>query len=304
MKKENNIYGHFALLFANLIYGINYTVAKGVMPNHLQPFGFIFIRVVGACVLFWLLSGVIGVYNKIEKRDHLRLALCAFFGVAMNQMFFFNGLNITTPINAGIIMTLNPVMVLLIGSILIKERITMLKVIGILVGMSGAITLIVFKGEMQVAKSSALGDLFIFINATAFAVFLVISKPLMNKFHPFVVIRWVFLYGIIYVTPFGLPEMSEVNWGSFDTGIWISILYVVVCTTFLAYLLNIFALNKLNSSVVSSYIYLQPVFATIVAIIAGKDSLNLLKVISAILIFTGVYLVSKKTNDQVSKPLK
>ena len=288
---NSNLKAHLALLGANVIYGLNYSIAKDVMPDYILPFGFIFCRVLGALGLFWLVHSFN--YEKVAKRDFLLLAICGFFGVAANQLMFFYGLNITTPINAGIIMTSNPILVLIASAIILKNRITKTKLAGIFLGITGALLLLLFKTDFSFGSETLLGDLFIFLNALSYGVYLVIAVPLMRKYSPITVIKWVFTFGFIFVLPFGVTQFSEIEWNSFSTDIWLKFGFVIVGTTFLAYLFNIYGLKKLSPSVVSTYIYLPPLLATIFAIWAGKDSLDWIKIAAAALIFSGVYMVSK-----------
>lgn len=293
---SNNLKAHLFLFLANLIYGINYTIAKDVMPQYIGPSGFVLLRVIGATLLFWLIGTSIK-SEKIEKEDLKRFILCGFFGVAANQILFFEGLNLTTPINASIIMITTPILVLIIASWLIKEKITKNKMAGIFLGISGAVTLIILKpGEIGFFNSkNSLGDLFIFLNAAFYAFYLAMAKPLMKKYNTLTVIKWVFLFGLIMVIPFGFKQFNAIVWQDIPPNIWYAITFVVVCTTFLAYLFNNVALKLVSPSVVSAYIYLQPILGSAVALWMGKDSLDWLKVIAAVLIFTGVYLVSKPT---------
>lgn len=293
MPLGENFKAHLAIFGANLIYGVNYTIAKDIMPNYIKPFGFIFCRVLGALVLFWLFQFFFE-KEKIDRKDFFRLFICGLFGVASNQLMFFYGLNLTSPINAAIIMTCNPILVLIIASIILKEKITSRKIIGISLGLLGAVGLILNKESIQIDDSNLLGDLFIFLNASSYAIYLVTVKPLMQKYSPITVIKWVFLFGAVIVIPFGWEQFGEVKWSDFNTTIWLSFLFVVVGTTFFAYLFNIYGLKRLNPSTVSTYIYSQPLIASLVALALQKDELNLVKIIAAILIFTGVYLVSLK----------
>ena len=291
---------HLALLAANLIYGINYTIAKDVMPTYIEPFGFIFLRVIGALFLFWTIS-FLGNGEKVDKKDFPRLIVCGFFGVALNQLLFFKGLNITTPINASIIMTSNPILVLLISSFLLKERISLLRGAGIAIGLIGACTLIFVSQnstDFSFGNDTIWGDLMILINAASYGVYLVLAKPLMTKYQPLTVIKWVFTFGLVFVFPIGISEFSAIEWTVMPPKIMYEIAFVIIGTTFFAYLLNIYALKKVNPSVVSIYLYLQPIIATIVAVLLGADSLTVVKIVASILIFTSVYLVSK---PQISK---
>ncbi|MGB0390294.1 MAG: DMT family transporter [Salibacteraceae bacterium] len=296
--KSKNILAHLAVFGANLIYGINYTVAKDVMPEFLTPNGFILVRVLGAVLMFWALSIGLRIHESIDKKDWLRLGLAGLFGVAINQLFFFQGLSLTTPINAAIIMTINPVMVLIIAAIILRNKITLTKTSGIALGLSGAVLLTIYKeGQWVIPNFSgdtALGDLLVLVNATSYAIYLVVVKPLMAKYKPITVVKWVFAFGLLYVLPFGLPEVINFNWSEFPGYIYGEIAFVVIGTTFFAYLFNMYGLKNLSPSVVSIYIYLQPFLATLFALAWGSDSLTLSQILSASLVFGGVYLVSKK----------
>ncbi len=287
----SNIKPHLAILGANLIYGVNYSIAKDVMPTFIKPFGFIFCRVLGALILFTLVSSFFK--EKIDKKDFGRLAICGFFGVAANQLMFFYGLNLTNPINAGIIMTSNPIMVLLASAFILNTRITYVKIMGLVLGISGALMILLFKKGFSFGSETWVGDLFIFLNATSYAIYLVLVKPLMHKYSPITVIKWVFTFGFLYVIPFGFNQFTEINWANFTGDIWLKFAFVIIATTFLAYLFNIYGLKRLNPAIVSTYIYLQPLIAALFAIWVGKDSFTWIKFTAAVLIFTGVYLVSK-----------
>ena len=291
---NKRLLAHLALFAANLIYGINYTVAKEVMPDYIEPLGFILVRVIGAVVLFWLCYALF-YYEKVKKGDLLKLAFCGLFGVAINQMLFFEGLNLTTPINAAVIMVSNPILVLLFGIVFATERFSTKKGIGVALGALGAIVLITNGGQLSLNKEHFCGNIMVFFNASSYAVYLVLVKPLMQKYKPITVISWVFLFGILFVIPFGWSDFQSIQWSTMPGGILWRVAFVVVGTTFLAYLFNIYGLKTLNPSTVSTYIYLQPVLASIVAIIASSDSLDLTKICSTVLIFLGVYLVSHKT---------
>jgi len=198
--------GHLALFTVGAAYAANHLLAKGLMPDLVGPSGFIFIRVTGALSLFFLLALISG-FEKIRREHWPRLMLCGLFGVGINQLFFFNGLNLTSPLNSALIITAIPIIVLIMSAILLKNRITSRKLIGILLGAAGAVTLI-YLGKSSEAKavSSLKGDLFILINATSYSIYLVIVKPIMTYYKPITVITWVFFIGWLVVTPFGLQQ--------------------------------------------------------------------------------------------------
>jgi drug/metabolite transporter (DMT)-like permease len=232
----------------------------------------------------------------------LLLAICGVFGVVINQEMFFLGLSLTTPINAALIMIMTPILVFVISFFLAHERASWQKVLGLVLGLCGALVILAGRG-FNFSGETLLGDLFILINATSYAVYLVIVRPLMRKYHPLTVIKWVFFFGLFPVLAFGFNQFNEIQWHTFTNQTWLAVAFVIVCTTFLAYLLNMIALREVHSSVVGAYIYLQPVLATLISISLGKDEITTEKILSAVLIFSGVYLVSFSGNVRMfNKP--
>ena len=291
---QKNKLAHLALILVNLIYGLNYTIAKDVMNSNLHPSGFVFLRVFFACLLFFIIKSIWITKEVIDKKDYFLLMLCGLFGVTINQLFFFNGLNLTTEINASIIMTTNPILVLTIALLIKQERFSIIKLLGIVLGCIGAISIILNGENTLTATNISKGNVMIFVNAFSYALYLILVKNLMKKYSFITVIFYVFLFGFIFVFPFGIKEVLTINPDIITTSVIIGILYVVIFTTFLAYLLNIFSLTYLKSSVVSSYIYLQPIFAALFAILFQVDVINAKMITPTILIFLGVYLVSTK----------
>ena len=291
------ILAHIALIFANLIYAINFTLAKDVMPEYIMPSGFILLRVSSAVFLFSIVYFLF-IREKIKKKDLVRLAVCGLFGVAVNQLFFFEGLNLTSPINASIIMTTNPIIVLVVSFICLRDKITGYKLFGVLLGIFGAWNLILNSNNMSFSSGSGLGDIFVLINATSYGLYLVLVKPLMSKYNPITILFIVFSFGLIFVFPFGYNELSLVDWTEIPNNIWFEIGFVVLFTTFFAYLLNAFALKNVSPNTVSIYIYLQPVLASFFAIYWGADELKEDKIIASLFIFAGVYLVSKESEKR------
>ncbi|MCR9152649.1 MAG: DMT family transporter [Bacteroidetes bacterium] len=293
MSKSTKIKAHLALLAVALIYGLNYSVAKDVMPNFVQPRAFILMRATGAVILFFAL-GLSFKKEHIQSKHWLRIIAAGFFGVAANQLLFFEGLNITTPISASVIMTTNPIMVLSLSAVFLKVPLTWPRIFGISLGISGALYLISQGGSLQSVfnEGESLGNLLVMLNALSYAAYLVVVKPLMAIYRPFTVIKWVFLAGFLIVIPFGAPQVPNIDWMAMPAKIYWEIGFVIICTTFLAYLLNIYALKTVSSTTVSFYIYLQPLVATGAAIMLGTDEPNRHLLFAALLIFLGVYLVS------------
>ena len=283
-----------AAIGATTIYGVNHTIAKGVMPTYIKPYGFIMLRLVGASLLFWGIS-FFSPKERIEKKDWGSILICAILGMGINMLSFFKGLSLSTPINSAVLITLVPILVVILSAILIKEKITLQKGIGIIFGFIGAVTLILFGTKVsQNAPNVPLGNILFIVNAISYGLYLILVKKLIEKYHPFTIMKWLFSIGVILCFPITLPEFLEIEWATLPIEAIGAILFVIVCTTFFTYLFNIYALTKLKASSVSSFVYLQPLIGIIFAIGSGKDSLDLLKIGATILIFIGVYLATKK----------
>jgi drug/metabolite transporter (DMT)-like permease len=294
---SKKIKAHIALFAVALIYGANYTIAKDVMNNeYVQPSAFILMRACFAALTFSLLHFLF-VKEKVEKRDFKRLLICGIIGVTANQLLFFEGLKLTSQINAALIMTTIPITVLVMSAIILKDKITRSKIFGIGLGIVGAILLITYGKNFAYNKSGILGDVLVFMNAACYGTYLVLVKSLMEKYHPITVVKWVFTFGAVFVIPFGFSNFLQIEWNTFPTYIWMAVFYVLIFTTVLTYLLNAFALKEVNTSVVSIYVYLQPLLATIIAVVLAKDILTVDKIGAGLLIFIGVYFVSRREKE-------
>jgi drug/metabolite transporter (DMT)-like permease len=283
----------------SIIYGLTFTIAKDVMPKYVEADGFILMRVGGSTILFWLVWLFTRLpetvrNEKIERADFPRIIWAAFFGVALNMLSFFKGLTLTTPISASVIMVSTPMIVLVLSAIIIKERIRKRMVFGIVLGLIGTTFLILYGKSIGNATNASLGNFLVFVNASSYGLYLVLIKKLMDKYNAFTFVKWVYLIGFFMVLPFGRDEFEAVNWTLLPIDIYWKIGFVVVFSTFLTYLLNLLSMKELKPTTIAVFVYLQPVFATIFAISLGKDELTLVKIISAIFIFTGVYLVTQK----------
>lgn len=295
--KKTLFFPLLALFVVNAIYGVNFVIAKDVMPLYIKPSGFILVRVTGALIMFWALQLIIG-REKIDKKDFKLLAAGGLFGVAINQLLFFAGLNLSSPINGSILMSVTPISILVIGVIFSREKLTWLKITGTLLGAIGAVAIIVYsKGSMTHSPLAWLGNIFIILNAISYAIYFLFAKPLMSKYKPLTVITWVFTFGWIFVLPFGFKEFVEIEWSLFTNDIVWKTVFVVLGVTFVAYLFNIYALKHVDSSVVGIFIYTQPIIATIHSVWLGKDTITWALVICAMMIFTGVFMVTRKKSS-------
>ena len=289
-----------AVSIATLIYGVTYTIAKDVMPNYIKPYGFILLRVSSATLIFWTV-GLFTKQQKVEKSDYKKILIASFFGITLNMLAFFKGLSLTSPISASVMMVTSPIMVLIFSSILIRKPIGRQRILGVFIGLVGAIFLITLgNSSTENSTNSAFGNFLVFLNAASYGLYLVLAKDLVKKYNPIVFIKWLYLFGLIFVVPFGYSELTAVIWEEIPTNIYWNISFVLLFTTCITYLFNLYGLSKLKPTTVSVFIYLQPVIATIYALIVGSDSLNFVKLCATLLIFLGVYLVTK----QVEKSTK
>ena len=287
--------GFLAALGAAIVYGLNHTIAKNVMPIYITPFGFILLRVLGAAILFWLVSFFIKP-EKIQKKDWPRLIACSFLGMVINMLAFFKGLELSTPVNSSVIITISPIIVFIFSAILLKEKIQFLKTIGIISGFIGAIILVLYTSKTGInAPNIPLGNVLFILNSFAYGLYLVLVKPLIEKYNIITLLKWLFLLAIFLNLPVTFNEFTSVKWADLPIkNAVLPMLFVVVGTTFCTYLFNAYALRTLSPSTVSSFIYLQPIVGIVYAVSTKSDTLSLVSVTGMILIFIGIYLVTKK----------
>ena len=286
----------FCAFTATTIYGLNHTIAKEIMPKYIEAFGLVQLRLLGAGLVFWIFSLFIP-KERIQKKDFKRIILASFFGMSFNMLMFIKGLSLSTPINSGILVTLTPVIILVLSAILLNEKITILKFCGIVLGFSGSIILIYNGGEfIKNAPNIALGNFMLLVNSISYGTYLVIIKPLIIKYNIITLMKWMFLIGFVISIPFTLSEFSSVNWKSLPfNAIW-RMVFVVLGTTFLTYLLNSFALKNIQPTTIGVFVYLQPIIAIFYSSITGNDKLDITKILASILVFSGIYLVTKKSS--------
>jgi drug/metabolite transporter (DMT)-like permease len=299
-KSRVKTWAHLSLLAANIIYGINYSVAKAVMPDHIKPFALLSIRSISAAALFWITSLFIP-KEPVKRNDLLFLFGCSFFGVVINQALFLVGLDMTTPVNSSIILSTNPIFAFVFAALILKERITFLKGTGLAIGLSGVLLLILHNGIPDLASSTFVGDVFSMVNTVSWAFYTVIIKRMLEKYHPITVMKWTFLFGMLTNIPAGYHQWSTMDWSAIPLTAWLQIGFVIVGATYLGYLLITFGLRRLSPTIVSTYTYTQPIIAAYLATIMGQDHISIVMIASALLIFTGVFVVSfQKKNRLIS----
>ncbi len=291
----NNKYkAHFAVLIANFFFGAGVAAVKHITPSMMPPFAVNVSRVCVALALFWLLLLLKPSRAGIDKKDIPRFLICGLCGVGINQIFFIKGASLTSPINVSLLALSTPIAITIIAAWLLKERLTLNKILGLLLGISGAATLIFSRASNATGNDMLLGDVFIILNAISYAFYLVLVRPLMARYSPIHVTRWVFLFGALIIVPIGLKDFMNTNWSAFQLSHWFSLAFVVFGATFIAYLFVVYGISKLGASTTGTYVYTQPVFATLTAMVFFNEELNFIKIIAAILIFSGVFLANKK----------
>ena len=295
---DTKLKAHLGLLGTNLFFAMNLSAVKYLTGNNLmKPFGMNVIRVGVSVLLFWLFFLFNTKQKKIESADWPRFILCALTGIAINQMLFLKGLSLTYSIHAVLLMLTTPILITIIAAWILKEKVNALKVIGLGLGITGAAVLITQGVNTGTGDNVILGDTLVLINAVSYTFYFILVKPLMLKYNPVQVIRWVFTLGLPMVIPFGWNEFISINWNEYDFTAYACISLIVFTGTFLAYLFNVYGIKVLGASVAGAYIYLQPFFAAFIAMIFLHEKLEMYKIFAAVLIFSGVYL----SNRQVKK---
>ena len=290
---------HLGLLSANIFFSINLSAVKYLTGSHfVHPFGINLIRVSVSAILFWILYLANPVKTKIARADFPRFILCALTGIAINQMLFLKGLSLTYSIHAVLLMLSTPILITIFAAFLLREMISGLQVIGLALGVGGAVLLIALGKNTGSGDNVLLGDTLILVNAVSYTIYFIMVKPLMLKYNPVQVTRMIFTLGFFVVLPFGWTEFTEINWTVFGWVEYSCLGLIVLGGTFLAYLFNVYGIKVLGASVTGMYIYLQPIFAAIIAMIFLKESLEWYKVLAGVFIFVGVYLSNKKLNNE------
>ncbi|MEG0032851.1 MAG: EamA family transporter [Mucinivorans sp.] len=283
---------HTAIITANLLFALNYSYSKSLIPFPMSSEALCLARIGSAAIIF-ALGAVLIIREKIERRDFWTLALASFFGIGGNQYIFLQGLSHTSPVDASIIATTGPMIVLLVSAILGRDHITPKKLIGILVGAMGAMTVILYGGIANFGSGHLTGNLLVFASAFSYACYLIVVKDLMRKYSPFTIVAWIFGLSAVVLTPLLWDDLSGVDFANFSLASWGALTFVVVGATWLAYVCVAASLKKLSPTTASIYSYSQPVIASIFAIIRGQDRLDFVKIAAALLVFTGVYIVTR-----------
>jgi drug/metabolite transporter (DMT)-like permease len=287
---------HLLLLISAFIFGYNYWISKW-LTNDLSVEVVVLWRVIGAGLLFWIFS-FFQKKEKVKPKDMLALAAAGLIGIAINQIFFFSGIALSNPVDVSIIHVTNPFFVLVLSLLFLKTKLNLIKIIGLVLGAAGALLLILKSGQVDFTKETLKGNILILINTVAYAAYLIISKPILSRYSTFTVMKWISLWGIVFILPYAAQEAWLTDYAAVPTNTWFSMLYLVVMVTFLAYFFSAFALKNLSATTVSYYIYLQPLIVAVLSFILGESIPGWHHAIAATFIFSGVYLVSLRSKKR------
>jgi drug/metabolite transporter (DMT)-like permease len=259
------------------------------------------LRIAGAGLLFWIAS-VFVKEDKVSSKDLLMLFFAGMLGVTVNQFAFIEGLSMTSPINAAIIVTLTPIITMVLAAIYQKEPITRKKVAGVFVGACGAVLLILTAAQAINNTGSMTGNLLCLLSSASYALYLTAFKGLINKYSPITLMKWMFLFSAIVTLPLCLDDIRSVSWQAIPLNGYLRIGYVVILATFVTYMLIPVGQKLLRPTTLSMYNYLQPVVASLAAIAMGLDSFGWNTALAAVLVFCGVYIVTQsKSRAQIEE---
>ncbi|MBQ9253148.1 MAG: DMT family transporter [Bacteroidales bacterium] len=298
MRNKETVKGHIVILLTNIIFGINTPIAKDAL-NVVGPYILSTLRFAVCALLFWLVSLFFRL-PKVEKRDIPLLCVASLFGIVFNLFLFILGLSKTTPTNASIIVSMTPIFTMIMAAIFLKEPLTFKKIIGVVCGLTGALILIFTKQSSLTLKpeNNILGIVFCIICSVSYALYLTLFAPVVKRNHPVNVMKWMFLTSAIAILPFTYKHIMVFDYSLITTKTCLEIGYVVIMATFLNYLFIPMAQNRLRPTTLSMYNYVQPIMTTIISVITLMDTLTIYKIIAALLIFSGVYIVTKSKSRQ------
>ena len=290
-----NIRAHIALFFVTIIYSCNFIIAQDVMQgSFVPPLALVFFRVFGAGLLFWIFHGIF-IKESLDKKDIPYFLMCSLIGIVLAQNTFLLGLEKTPTINASLLISTTPVLVAIFSIFILREKLTTNKIIGLVMAAAGTLILLLSKGQFEIGNDYFVGNLLIFLNAITYGLYLVLIKPMLRKYHPLTVIKWVFTFAAPVIFIISYRELVEIEWSVFSRFAWIGLMYVVIFATFFTYLLNAHAIKILSPVIAGLYLYVQPFLTTVLSVAFGKDNLTIYKLLAGFFILTGLYFAIRKS---------
>jgi drug/metabolite transporter (DMT)-like permease len=296
---DKRISGHVYALTANILWGLMAPIGKSALQEFTAVSVTTF-RMTGAAIAFWILSAFLP-KEQIPPKDMLKIFFASMFALTFNQGMYIFGLSMTSPIDASIVTTTLPIITMIVAAIYLKEPITNKKVLGIFVGAMGALILIC-SGTATAGTGSLYGDLLCMVAQLSFSIYLTAFKGLTQKYSVITLNKWMFIYASMCYIPLSYNDIAAIEWSTVSTSTILQVLYIALCGSFLAYIFIMTAQKLLRPTVVSMYNYMQPIVASIAAVLMGVGTFGWQKGIAIALVFTGVYIVTQsKSREQLEK---
>ena len=295
--ENSKMQAHGAILLANTIFGLGVPVTKLLLEDWVSPMTYMATRSLGAAVVFWLIAAFMKP-EKVERRDLMVIMLGGLMGFVVSQTLTAEALNYTSPVYFSLIATLTPVAVMLMAALFIGERITGLKFLGVLLGIAGAVLMVVMGQTSGSGSNDLLGITLAILSVLTWAVYMIITRKVAQKYSPVTQMKYVFLVSAIVTVPLAWPELSEQRLYSAATFGWdgaLEMAFIVLMATVLGYFLIPYAMKYLSATTVSIYTNLQPMVASFVAIAIGQDRLTWDKPVAAVLVLLSAYIVTVVT---------
>lgn len=302
-KELTNLKSHASMWITQILWGLNPAITKIVFTAGLTPLFIYDCRMFGAALLFWIAS-LFTKRERVERSDMLHIFFASMLGIILNLGMFLYGVQLTSPVNASIISTISPILTMSLAALFLREPITKKKSGGVIIGGLGAILLITNSAHASGISGNIIGDVLCILAQTCYSCYLVFYKGLTTKYSPMTLMKWMFTFSALSSLPFTYSEFANFNFGNIPDLAIYGICFIVIGPTFISYLLLPIGQKNLRPTIISSYNYIQPVVSTIVAISWGLDNFNLLKIASILLIFIGVFMVSRsKSRVQIESEL-
>ena len=297
--KKNSFAGHFAILIANTLFGVGVPISKLLLDKWVTPMGYMASRSFFAALIFWVIAMFMP-KEKVERRDLIIILLGGVMGFVISQTLTAWALVYTTPTYYALVAALVPVIVMLMAALFIGEKITMLKFIGVLVGITGALLMVLKVGDNGSGRNDMLGIILTFLSAVTWGLYLIITRKVSDKYTPVTQMKWVFLISAVITVPWALfgDGLGPLYTSAVEMSGVLEMAFIVVCCTVLGYFLIPYAMKYIGATTVSVYTNLQTIVASFVAIIIGQDILTWDKPVALVLVLLSAYIVNVAASKQ------
>lgn len=300
-ERKDRLVGNLACAGAYVIFGLNLVACKNIANcGMVSPMALFCMRAIGALILFWIASAFVPGGEKVERRDLWKIAVASFLGLFLTQISFLKAITMTTPVDASLISLLSPIMAMIVAAIVLKDKITKHGVIGLAISFAGVLFIVLNSVSIRsgASETSVMGVILMIVNVTAFATYVGIFKPLIQKYSVVTFMKWMFIFATAFSLPFGIRDLTAVPYAQLPANVILQILFVVVFATFIAYFLIPIGQKRIKPMIVCMYTYLQPVIAMAISFSIGLDVMTWPKAVATLFIFIGVSICNfspKKT---------